>query len=132
MLFYIFLFLGVAIPFFPKFIWKQIVARMFVFILPFLVFSVMNMWYNYARFGNVFENGLQYHQMDSGYRKFFVKHGYFSTKYIPGNLWVEVFSPPVLINKFPFFRNTKNRRGFGLLWASPLFLLFFLAYVIFI
>ena len=124
MLFYIFLFLGVAFPFFPKFTWKQITTRMFVFVLPFIIFSAVNMWYNHARFGDVFENGLQYHNMSWSYKQNFDKHGYFSTKYIPHNLWTEVFSPPPFIDKFPFYHPEK-RSGFGLLWASPLFLLFF-------
>jgi hypothetical protein len=124
MLFYLFLFAGIAIPFFPKFSRKQVVSRMFVFILPFLIFSMANLWYNYARFGDVFENGLQYHKMAGGYKKNFVKHGYFSTKYFPYNFWIEVLSPPTIIDKFPFF-NPQKRYGFGLFWASSVFLLFF-------
>ena len=77
-----------------------------------------------------FENGLQYHKMASGYKKNFVKDGYFNVKYIPDNFWVEVLSPPPFTDKFPFF-NPKRRLGFGFFWASPLFLLFFVSLIYF-
>lgn len=130
MVFYAFLFLGIAIPLFPAFSTKQIFRRALVFLIPFFIFSVVNLWYNYARFGDIFENGLEHHNMAAGYRKNFVKHGYFSVHYVPHNLWYEVFAPPPPIDKFPFF-NPKDHYGFGLLWASPLFLLFFPALVYF-
>ena len=102
--------------------WKPFLRRALLFGIPLVVATALNMWYNHARFGNSFENGLQYHLMDDYFRINFEQHGYFSTAYLPYNFWVEVLKPPPLTGKPPFIK--PHPEGFGMLWASPLFLLF--------
>lgn len=92
-----------------------------VFMLPFLVMTLLNMAYNYARFGNIMENGLKYHQMADYFEDNFEKYGYFSIHYIPGNAECEVIRLPPFSSTYPFFKY--QEQGFGLLWASPVFLL---------
>ena len=90
-----------------------------IFVFPFLVCSVLNGWYNRARFGDAFENGLQYHQMSDYFAENFRQHGYFSLHYLRYNFFVEVLHAPTLIGSPPFIR--EEQEGFGFLWASPLF-----------
>jgi hypothetical protein len=90
-----------------------------LFILPFLVCSMLNAWYNWTRFGDAFENGLQYHVMSHHFAENFHRHGYFSLHYLPHNLYTEVFHAPTLIPRPPFILDEPE--GFGFLWASPLF-----------
>jgi hypothetical protein len=93
-----------------------------VFLLPFLLSSVANLGYNAARFdGRLLENGIQYHRMADSFRASYLSHGYFSLHYFPYNLYTEVFKPMPFSSAYPFF--TYQDEGFGLLWASPVFLL---------
>lgn len=92
-----------------------------IFGAPMLVFSVGNLFYNYSRFGNPLENGLQFHKMSDYFAENFKNHGYFSPHYIPYNFFTEVIAPPVFSSDYPYF--SFNPVGFGLFWVSPLFLL---------
>jgi|GEM_PF-1423784 len=89
----------------------------------FVVFSLLNLEYNYLRFGNAFDNGANYHLMGETFKAKFAQWGYLSTHYIPHNLYYEVFKMPELTNSPPFI--VTDFEGFGLLWVSPLFLLIF-------
>lgn len=91
-----------------------------LFFSPIIVFSLANMAYNYTRFGSIFENGIQYHQMDDQFKRLFYQHGYFSWHYLKYNFCVEVLSTPPFIKRFPYF--SYNWEGFGFLWVSPIFL----------
>ena len=82
---------------------KNYSLRFLIFIIPFLIASCINLYYNFIRFGNAFENGLNYHKMDAGYQTNFDLHGYFSWRYIPSNFWIEVLQPPTWTTTFPFF-----------------------------
>ncbi|RYD53122.1 MAG: hypothetical protein EOP52_02990 [Sphingobacteriales bacterium] len=103
--------------------WAQFFRNGGLFILPFLVLSGLNLLYNHARFGNWWENGIQYHLMDPYFYHNFKTYGYFSTHYLSYNFWVEVLHPPTLIPEVPFIR--PEPEGFGFLWASPVFFLLF-------
>jgi hypothetical protein len=100
---------------------KSFFRRVLLFGIPLLGATALNFWYNHARFGDPFENGLQYHLMDPYFRQNFEQHGYFSTAYLPYNFWVEVLKPPPLTGKPPFIK--PDPEGFGMLWASPLLML---------
>lgn len=103
--------------------WKMKIGHLILFISPFLLASLLNLYYNFIRFGDAFENGLNYHKMDPGYQVNFDMHGYFSWKYIVSNFWIEVLKPPKWTNDFPFF-DIENGFGFGFLWASPMLIFF--------
>jgi len=93
-----------------------------IFITPFVVFSILNLIYNHVRFGNYLENGVNYHHMGDYFLDNFKKYGYLSKHYIPHNFQVEVISIPPIITKFPYFGF--NPEGAGMLWTSPVFLIF--------
>lgn len=105
----------------PRMPWKEWLPKGLVFGLPFIVFSILNAWYNYARFGDYFENGIQYHLMNPYFDANFKQHGYFSTAYLAHNFYVEVLHWPSFKFQFPFI--LKEEEGFGFMWGSPLFLL---------
>ncbi|MDB5284208.1 MAG: hypothetical protein JWO06_3283 [Bacteroidota bacterium] len=91
------------------------------FAFPFIIFSILNLWYNYARFGNMFDNGINYHHMNPYFYQDFRQWGYLSTHYLPRNFYVEVIHFPELIFKWPFI--VDDPQGFGFFWASPFFFL---------
>lgn len=99
----------------------QLVKDGLLFALPFVACSLLNGWYNWARFGDAFENGLKYHQMSDYFAENFRQHGYFSLHYLRYNFFVEVLHAPTLIAHSPFIQDEPE--GFGFLWASPLFFL---------
>ena len=101
--------------------WKPFFRRALLFGIPLLLATALNCWYNYARFGDPFENGLQYHLMDPHFQQNFEQHGYFSIVYLPYNFWVEVLKPPPLTWVPPFIK--PDPEGFGMPWASPLLML---------
>ncbi len=110
--------------------WKVHLRRAFLFLLPFVAFSVVNAAYNYARFSDVWENGLRFHLMDEHFVKSFQQHGYFSLHYLPYNFYVEVLHAPTFIPRVPFVMDEPE--GFGFLWASPFFFLIFPALLLWI
>jgi hypothetical protein len=92
-----------------------------LFLLPFLALSGLNLAYNRARFHDLFENGLRYHNMAAHFRPAYEKHGFFSLHHYPYNLYTEVFRPMELQGQWrPIVFDPE---GFGFLWASPVFLL---------
>ena len=101
--------------------WKPFFRRAFLFGIPLLLATALNFWYNYVRFGDILENGLQYHLMDPYFQQNFKQYGYFSTAYLPYNFWVEVLKPLPFTFRPPFIKS--DPEGFGMLWASPLFML---------
>jgi hypothetical protein len=92
-----------------------------MFLIPFFIFTFINMSYNYARFHNPFKNGIKQHQMSGHFAENYKKYGYLSLCYVPGNFVREVIIPPPLTGEFPFFKF--DPEGFGFLWASPFFIL---------
>ncbi|HDY87670.1 MAG TPA: hypothetical protein ENH82_06065 [bacterium] len=102
---------------------KALIKNMMVFLTPFIIFSLANLAYNWARFGNIFDNGTSYHQMNPRYYEAFVKHGYLSFHNVPGNFVKETFMLPPFIKQFPFLKF--DPEGFGFLWASPVFIFIF-------
>ena len=92
-----------------------------LFVVPFMIATGLNAWYNWARFGDPTENGLAYHQMSDYFHENFEQHGYFSIHYLPHNFWVEMLRPPAFSRDIPFLGY--DPEGFGMLWASPLFFL---------
>lgn len=87
----------------------------------FIIFSLINLYYNYARFGNAFDNGINYHNMGADFLDKFRNWGYMSMHYIPYNFYVEIVRLPKFINRIPLIEMDFN--GFGFIWASPFFLM---------
>lgn len=112
--------------------WKKFAARdILLFILPFAFFSALNMAYNAARFdGRIFDDGINYCNVDVHFLKNFHEHGFMSVFYIPYNFYTEVIKPLTFIKQFPYF--LFSGEGFGFIWASPLFFFLFPAAYYFI
>lgn len=121
LIFSIFLIVGLSLPGNDFRNIKPIIKRGMIFILPFLVFSFLNCWYNYARFGDIFENGIRYHLMDPYFVEKYKQYGFMSWHYLPHNFYTEVLRMPSIDSTFPFI--VKEPEGFGFIWGSPFFLL---------
>ena len=100
---------------------SQFLKSSTVFLIPFVIFSLLNAWYNFARFGDVADNGLKYHLMNDYFIENFQKHGYFSWHYFAHNFYTEVLHWPTFLLEDPFIQ--EEPEGFGFIWASPFFLM---------
>jgi len=88
--------------------------------IPILLAFILNGWYNYARFGDVMNNGLYYQNIHPYFKENFENFGFFSFHYIPENFFIEVLKFPKFQAAFPLL--LMDYDGFGLLWNSPVFL----------
>jgi len=70
--------------------------------LPLIIGGILLGWYNWARFGSIFEFGFRYQITMLDLNKY--QNDIFSLAYIPINLYVYFFNPPELINNFPFIK----------------------------
>jgi hypothetical protein len=122
-------FIGYELASNSNFKWRTIIKTYGLFIVPFFVFSLLNAYYNYARFGDCFENGLQYHLMSDYFKNVFIQHGYFSLEYFSHNFYTEVLHWPSLKMQFPFIE--REPEGFGFIWGSPIYLLLIPALILF-
>ncbi len=102
---------------------RQKLTKLAAFALPFGLLSVLNLGYNYARFDEAFNNGMEYQMMSDYLIDDFRRYGFFNLHYLPKNVWVQVLSPPIFHDAFPFFKLGWDKIGFSFFWASPLFLL---------
>ncbi|MFA5859444.1 MAG: hypothetical protein WC955_10305 [Elusimicrobiota bacterium] len=100
---------------------KYSLSKIAVFLVPFVLLSLTNLAYNYSRFGNVFDNGIKYHRMDSHFTEDYANHGYLSAHYLLRNFYTEVVHAPYFKKEFPFFKF--DAEGYGFLWVSPLLIL---------
>lgn len=91
--------------------------------IPFAMFILFVMWWNWVRFGNPFF--LKYE--DLVYAEFFrdniQKYGFRNLVYIFPNIYHGIIAFPKLVPQFPFF--TIDDMGNGVLATSPLFLYVF-------
>ncbi|MFZ1043809.1 MAG: hypothetical protein WAN58_21110 [Anaerolineales bacterium] len=70
--------------------------------LPLVIGGILLGWYNWARFGSVFELGFRYQITMLNINKY--NNGIFSLAYLPANLYVYFLNPPNLIAIFPFIK----------------------------
>lgn len=80
----------------------QNIFVMSALILPLLLGAISLGWYNWARFGSVFETGLRYQLSGIDYRNYY--KDIFLTSYIPVNLKNYLFTPFLSIPTFPFIK----------------------------
>lgn len=104
---------------------KIFLRQAFIFLLPFLFLTVVSLFYNYARFGNPFEIGISYMKLEvqSGIAARVAEVGKFSFKNLWENIYQQVLKPPGFSTTFPFIH--MDPHGFGILWATPAYLLIF-------
>ena len=106
-------------------------AAMFV---PLAVGAVTLCWYNWARFGSIFETGFRYALAMLDLHE--AQRGMFSPVHALPNLYVYFLNPPALYDAFPFFRAVRAEaviarfrhysplvynaeRGTGILYYAP-------------
>ena len=124
-------FVGVVTIFF---IWKKNTAfftpSLFAMGAPIFIVALGLCWYNWARFGSVFEFGLRYQLTTTDYNEF---NNLFSVRYLRENLLSYFLRPYQIQAEFPFISTVENTvsndRLAGLPYTSPhlLFLLLPLA-----
>lgn len=104
---------------------KEFLTRSLIFLLPFAFLSILSLVYNYARFGDPFEIGISYMKLEvqSGVAARVAEVGKFSFQNFWGNIYQQVLKPPGLTGAFPFIE--MDPHGFGILWATPAYLLIF-------
>ena len=89
-----------------------------LFALPLLLLGLSFLAYNFIRFGNPLESGIQYHQMHELYVEDFQKYGTFNIHYLPINFFYEYIRYP-----FPFTK--ESLRGGSLFLLSPVYFFLF-------
>lgn len=105
--------------------WKNRLKPILAAGFPILVGGVALAWYNYARFGDIFEFGVRYQLANVDYTQFESSFGF---HYFTGNLKVYFLHPIQLGSRFPFLSlieyTASNDRLAGLLYIAPFILLF--------
>lgn len=103
-----------AVPLLWKYVFKErqlfslkSIGRTLGFVLPYVVVAAFLMYYNYARFGNVFDFGASYNLtvMDMVSEKF-------SIGKIPLGLYSYYLQPPVLNGVFPYIEKAVIEKNF--------------------
>lgn len=77
--------------------------------------------YNWLRFGNAFDNGLEYHNMADQFARDYQRYGAFNLHYLPTNLYYQFVA-------YPFPPRYESLLGGSLLLLSPVFFAAFWAW----
>ena len=93
--------------------WKPLT----VLAIPLLAGALLLGWYNWARFGSIFESGLRYQLSGIDYRNHF--KDIFSLSYIPANLYNYLLTPFKVLRTFPFFKPYSGDQSFALSHSVP-------------
>lgn len=68
-------------------------------LIPYVLFGSVQMWYNYARFGNPFDFGIEYSLTVNDFI-----HSQYHTHFAAVGFWGYLFQLPAFTESFPFFR----------------------------
>lgn len=93
---------------------RRIAGNLLIAAAPILAGVLFLAWYDFARFGSIFENGISYHLMDKAFINDFHRYGYLNPHYIPVNLYYQYIFYP-----FPIRHSTPM--GGSLFLLSPVF-----------
>ncbi|MEX0596820.1 MAG: hypothetical protein WD512_09985, partial [Candidatus Paceibacterota bacterium] len=93
---------------------KDIFLLLAGFCLPFILVS----YYNFSRFGNIFENGYEYFVKSDP--SSVIPYGLFSLNYFPNNFNVYFLKGPEIIPNFPYLRPPWI--GMSIIFITPAFL----------
>lgn len=94
--------------------WKRLFQMVLLAMVPIAITLLLIGLYNYARFGNPFEIGYQYHMMDEYFRPLYEKYGPFNLHYLPTNLYYQFIF-------YPFPARWDSAMGGSVFLLSPLF-----------
>jgi len=98
-----------------------LLARGAAIAAPVAAAVVLVLAFNHLRFGDAFETGIKYQQMDEVFRAEFDRFGAFSLHYLPTNLFYQYVY-------YPFPLSPKSMMGGSLFLLTPLFLAVFWAF----
>jgi hypothetical protein len=93
--------------------WKQLLIFGGAGLLPLLFAGLLYLSYNYLRFGNHLEVGLDYHLMDPFFQKDYDQYGPFNIHYIPINIFYQYLY-------YPFPWTAESFMGGSLFLLSPI------------
>ncbi len=102
---------------------KKIISYLFVAALPILVGVLLNLLYNYLRFGSILEYGLTYQDFGNFFQPDFLKYGHFNVHYVLTNFYYNFIY-------YPFPASDMTLMGGSLFLLSPLFFASFWALLI--
>jgi len=102
-----------------KYSLKQKIKNLSILFIPLSLGVIIFAYYNFARFGTIFETGYQYQNVLI--KNYGTNPVLLSFKNIFKNLYYFLLAPPTLIKGFPFFK--PNGMGTGLLFISPVLFL---------
>ena len=102
---------------------KELLRNVVYGIFPLIITSLFILYYNYARFGNIFDVGLNYHVMGDIFRDEFIVYGSFNLYYLPKNFYYQFIA-------YPFFAKDAMTffMGGSLFLLSPVFFAVFWAF----
>ena len=102
---------------------QKLLKLIFVGLLPLIISGLLIFYYNYARFGNIFDLGYAYHNMGEIFRADYMKYGGFNLHYVPINLYYQYIAYPFLMKDMSNFF-----MGGSLFLLSPVFFAVFSAF----
>jgi hypothetical protein len=101
--------------------WRRLISYTVTGLIPVIGAIVLLGMYNWARFGNPLDNGLEYHRMAPFFARDYQRYGAFHLHYLPTNLFYQFIAYPL-----PFRRSSTF--GGSLLLLSPVFFAAFWAW----
>lgn len=102
---------------------KQLLGYVVVGLMPLMITNLLMFYYNYARFGNIFDVGLDYHQMALIFIDDYSNYGAFNWFYLPKNFYYQFIAYPFLAKDgMTFFM------GGSLFLLSPVYFAVFWAF----
>ena len=93
--------------------WKRLVFYCIIGVTPIFIGGVLYLAYNFYRFGNPLEIGLDFHLMAPFFQSDYAKYGPFNTHYIPINIYYQYIY-------YPFPWTTESFMGGSLFLLIPL------------
>lgn len=100
---------------------RKIIASVSIFLLIGIFILILNLLYNFFRFGSIFESGYTYQHYAAHFAQDKQMYGYFNSAYIPKNFYYMFLNLPSVSKDFPYF--TFDEEGNSVLFTSPFLLL---------
>lgn len=102
--------------------WPKLIGHVVAGLLPVMLAVALLGVYNWLRFGNALDNGLEYHRMSAFFRADYEQYGAFNLYYLPANLRYQYFF-------YPYPLRPESELGGSLFLLTPAFFSIFGALV---
>jgi len=83
--------------------WRRLAVNIAAGLLPVIAAIGFLAWYNWARFGGILDNGLDYHHMASIFVEDYHRYGPFNLHYLPTNLFYQYITYPLPLRNTTFY-----------------------------